>query len=120
MEQVVTNLVGNAVEAVGSRGKVRVETRPRAGGVVLVVGDNGPGIPPEVQPRVFEPFFTTKKRGNGLGLAICRQIVVSHGGTIEFASSPGKGTVFTVELPAAACGCSEPCNHPAAAFYPSI
>jgi signal transduction histidine kinase len=114
MEQVVANLVGNAVEAVGARGNVRVATKPHQGGAALIVRDDGPGIPPEQQARIFEPFFTTKKKGNGLGLAICRQIVVSHGGEISFQSAPGKGTTFEVTLPPArgAAGAGE--------FFPTI
>jgi len=93
--------VDNAVEALGEKGRVRVETRAHEGGAALTVSDDGPGIPPEVQARLFEPFFTTKKKGNGLGLAICRQIVVSHGGEISFESEPGRGASFTVKLPGA-------------------
>jgi len=112
LADVVTNLIQNAVEAVGAGGQVWVETRPYEGGAALVVRDTGPGIPPDQQKRIFEPFFTTKKHGNGLGLAICRQIVRSHGGEIRFTSEPGRGTTFTVTLPAAPCGCTEPCGHP--------
>jgi len=99
MEQVVTNLVGNALEAVGPGGHVRVETGEQRGGAQLTVRDDGPGIPPEVRARLFEPFFTTKQKGNGLGLAISRQIVADHGGAIEFHSSPDQGATFTVALP---------------------
>ena len=120
MEDVITNLVGNAVEAVGPRGRVQVETRAHEGGAALVVRDSGPGIPPEQQKRIFEPFFTTKKKGNGLGLALCRQIVTAHGGTIAFESKPGLGTTFTVTLPPARAGAQEPSAHAAEAFSPSI
>ena len=61
--------------------------------------DSGTGIPPDVLPRIFEPFYTTKERGTGLGLATVHRIVESHGGAIEVASEPGRGTVFTVTLP---------------------
>jgi signal transduction histidine kinase len=65
------------------------------------VSDEGPGIPPEVLSHIFEPFFTTKEesRGTGLGLAIALGIVQQHGGNIEVASTPQKGTAFTVLLP---------------------
>ncbi|HOX06074.1 MAG TPA: ATP-binding protein [Planctomycetota bacterium] len=109
LTDVVTNLIQNAVEAVGENGQVWVETRPHQVGAMLVVRDTGPGISAEQQKRMFEPFFTTKKHGNGLGLAICRQIVRSHGGDIRFSSEPGKGTTFTVTLPAAGVG-TEPCR----------
>lgn len=67
--------------------------------VELRFEDSGTGIPPEVLPRIFEPFYTTKERGTGLGLATVHRIVESHGGAIEVASKPGRGTVFTVRLP---------------------
>jgi CheY-like chemotaxis protein len=65
------------------------------------VADNGPGIPAEVRDKIFEPFFTTKPvgKGTGLGLALCQSIVVDHGGTMEVASPPGRGAVFSMKLP---------------------
>ena len=81
-----------------------------AGGVRVQVVDTGPGIPAAVLPRIFQPFFTTRagtddaggRRGTGLGLSICKDIVEHHGGTIECRSVLGKGTTFTLRLPAAA------------------
>lgn len=69
--------------------------------VALDVIDTGHGIPPEVLPKLFRPFQTTKVNGNGLGLATTRKIVTAHGGTIDVQSEPGRGTKFTVRLPAA-------------------
>lgn len=69
--------------------------------VVLDVIDTGCGIPPEQMPRLFRPFHTTKASGHGLGLAISRKIVLAHGGTIDAQSEPGRGTKFTIRLPAA-------------------
>lgn len=104
LNQVWTNLIGNALDAMGGTGTLRVTTRPGAdGGVLVEIGDSGPGMPPEVAERAFDAFFTTKPvgQGTGLGLDIARRIVVErHGGTIEIESQPGD-TVFRVCLPAA-------------------
>lgn len=104
LNQVWTNLISNALDAMGGRGTLRVAVRPGAdGGVVVEIGDTGPGLPPEVAERAFEAFFTTKPvgQGTGLGLDIAQRIVVErHGGTIEIESQPGD-TVFRVCLPAA-------------------
>mgnify|MGYP001566209586 CR=1 FL=1 len=109
--QVVTNLLLNALEALGDRGTIRVRADvhdvddgglPRS--VALVVADDGPGIPAEIRDRIFNPFFTTKPKGSGLGLAIVRKIVDAHGGRIDVASAPGHGTPFTVTLPVGAPG----------------
>lgn len=99
-EQVILNLIRNALESMQYQGKLRLSTSPRRGGVAVQIQDNGPGIPEEIQERIFEPFFTTKKNGNGLGLAICLQIIQEHGGTLHLQSSPEEGTTFTIELPA--------------------
>jgi len=102
--QVVLNLVVNALEAMprhaDKRGHVHIEVRAgEPGQVLLIVQDDGPGIPPEVLPRIFDPFFSTKSNGGtGLGLAISRKIVEETGGTIAVESSPGKGTRFEVSF----------------------
>ncbi|MGH6693612.1 MAG: sensor histidine kinase, partial [Gammaproteobacteria bacterium] len=107
VQQVLINVVMNALAATPSRGQVRIIARPlTAGGragVELEVSDTGGGIPPEILPRVFEPFFTTKPpgQGTGLGLTICRDIVREHGGEIRVRSSGHEGTTVTVWLPAA-------------------
>jgi signal transduction histidine kinase len=101
LNQVWTNLIDNAVDAMGGEGTLRLAVALDGDEVVVEVGDTGPGIDPAVLHRVFEPFFTTKDvgRGTGLGLDISRRIVVNrHGGTIEVESSPGATTV-TVRLP---------------------
>jgi signal transduction histidine kinase/HAMP domain-containing protein len=102
LNQVWTNLIHNAVQALGGRGDIVIETGLDKEQVVISVEDNGPGIPPEVMPRIFEPFFTTKAKGEGtgLGLGIVKQIVDKHGGRIEVASQPGR-TRFSVRLPVA-------------------
>jgi two-component system, NtrC family, sensor kinase len=108
IEQVVVNLVTNAVKATppGRRGDILVRTGLGNPGMTRIeVIDHGVGIAPEIRDRIFEPFFTTRRvgagRGAGLGLAICHAIVTDHGGTITVESEVGKGSTFTVELPAA-------------------
>jgi signal transduction histidine kinase len=100
LNQVWTNLIHNAVQALGGRGEIVIETRLDGANVTVAVEDNGPGIAPEVMPRIFEPFFTTKPKGEGtgLGLGIVKQIVEKHAGLIEVVSKPGC-TRFTVRLP---------------------
>lgn len=101
LNQVWTNLIDNAIDAVNGSGKICVGTCREDDQVVVEIVDNGPGIPPEVQSRMFEPFFTTKGvgSGTGLGLIISNRIVGDrHGGEIEFESHPGE-TRFKVRLP---------------------
>ncbi len=100
LNQVWTNLIHNAVQALGGEGEIIIETRLDGDDVTISVEDNGPGIPPEVLPKIFEPFFTTKAKGEGtgLGLGIVKQIVEKHGGRIDVESQPGK-TRFTVRIP---------------------
>jgi PAS domain S-box-containing protein len=103
LEQVFTNLIRNAVHAVGERGRITVESGWRDGKVEVRVVDDGPGIDPAIRSRIFDPFFTTKPvgEGTGLGLAISYHIVRSHDGQIRAESDGARGAVFTVELPAA-------------------
>ncbi|HWE27095.1 MAG TPA: ATP-binding protein, partial [Polyangia bacterium] len=100
LNQVWTNLIHNAVQALGGRGDLLIETRVDGANVAVTVQDNGPGIPSEVMPHIFEPFFTTKPKGEGtgLGLGIVKQIVDKHGGKIDVTSAPGL-TRFTVRIP---------------------
>ncbi|WP_109474342.1 sensor histidine kinase [Ornithinimicrobium cavernae] len=104
LNQVWTNLIDNAIDAMDGTGKLRIATRAgEDGGVVVEIADTGPGMPPEVVERAFEAFYTTKPvgQGTGLGLDIARRIVVErHGGTIDIDSRPGD-TVLRVGLPAA-------------------
>ncbi|WP_425336053.1 sensor histidine kinase [Sinorhizobium numidicum] len=99
LEQVLINLLQNALEALGDGpdGVVRVDCAETAGGVTLTVADNGPGIPTEIRDELFTPFNTSKEEGLGLGLAISKEIVSDYGGTIEVDSGPS-GTTFTVHL----------------------
>jgi signal transduction histidine kinase len=101
LNQVWTNLIDNAIDAVDGSGKICVGTFVEDNQLVVEIVDNGKGIPPEIQSRIFEPFFTTKAvgSGTGLGLLISNRIVADrHGGEIEFESKPGE-TRFKVRLP---------------------
>ncbi len=101
LNQVWTNLIDNAVQAMGARGTLTLRTRVDGDSLVVEIGDDGPGIPEDVQPRVWEAFFTTKGpgEGSGLGLETARRIVERrHHGEIGFATGPD-GTTFTVRLP---------------------
>jgi signal transduction histidine kinase len=106
LQQVVLNLVLNALQATASGGRVAVRTLgdPSGEGAWLEVTDSGAGIPGEELEKIFDPFFTTKDpdQGTGLGLTICHGIVSEHGGTIEVESERGAGTTFRVRLPARA------------------
>ena len=102
LNQVWTNLIDNAIDAMHGKGELRVRTYREDACVVVEIGDNGPGISAEVQPHIFEPFFTTKGvgEGTGLGLDTVQRIVKKHRGTIQVSSKPGD-TRFQVWLPLA-------------------
>ena len=103
LNQVWTNLIDNAIDAMDGRGELVVRTAAEFGGVVVEVRDNGPGIPAEIRDRIFEPFFTTKQvgEGTGLGLDAVYRIVQQHRGQVQVESEPGR-TTFQVRLPFAA------------------
>jgi signal transduction histidine kinase len=101
LDQLWTNLVHNAVQAMGSTGTLTLRIRRSDDAhIAVTIGDDGPGIPDEVRARIFEPFFSTKAKGEGcgLGLSICKDIVDAHRGTIAVESRPGD-TTFLVRLP---------------------
>jgi signal transduction histidine kinase len=100
LNQIWTNLMANAIEAMHGKGELRVRTARELDRVLVEIGDNGPGIPPEVLPRIFEPFFTTKGvgEGTGLGLDTVGRIIRNHHGEIRVSSHPGD-TRFQVFLP---------------------
>ncbi|MGA9386225.1 MAG: ATP-binding protein [Candidatus Sulfotelmatobacter sp.] len=102
LNQVWTNIIDNAIDAMHGKGELRVRTYSDDGCAVVEITDNGPGIPEEVQPHIFEPFFTTKGvgEGTGLGLDTVQRIVKKHRGTIQVTSKPGE-TRFQVWLPLA-------------------
>jgi signal transduction histidine kinase len=102
LREVLTNLVFNAVDAMPAGGTLTLRTWSTAAGVFLTVGDTGLGMSPAVRQRVFEPFFTTKgEKGNGMGLSVAFGIVQGHNGVITVESEEGKGSTFTIRLPAA-------------------
>ncbi len=110
LTQILLNLIANACEAMAGDGELIIEAENlywREEGPVkpgpyvrLRIQDTGPGIPPEVLPRIFDPAFSSKGRGHGFGLAMVYSIVRAHGGSIEVESRPGEGTTFTLLLPA--------------------
>jgi len=113
LREVISNLLLNAAQAMNGKGQIDVRTERRDGRVDVAIVDGGPGIPPEVAPRVFDAFFTTKPSGGGtgLGLAISQQILIEHGGRLWFENNPDGGASFHAELPLVQA-CS-PANPPA-------
>ena len=117
LQQVINNLVLNAIEALGKGGDIRIGTShgpssmcENQEAVYLKVSDTGPGIPKHHQEDIFNPFFTTKPAGTGLGLSISHQIIKRQGGTFTFESNPEVGTTFVVEL--ASTGPRQEKSHP--------
>lgn len=109
MTQVLMNIVVNAIQAMPTGGILNIQTTASSGNAVLTIQDNGTGMEKATQKKAFLPFFTTKDigEGTGLGLAVVYGIVTSHGGSIDFDTEVGKGTTFTVRLPAAGHGSVE-------------
>ena len=105
LNQVWTNIIDNAIDAMKGKGKLRLHTYSEDGFVVVEIVDDGPGIPEEIRPRIFEPFFTTKKvgEGTGLGLDTVQRIVKKHQGSIQVESRPGQ-TCFQIWLPLSPSG----------------
>lgn len=100
-KQALLNLLLNAQQAMPDGGEITVQAGAEGDGVTLSVIDAGKGMTPEVAAKVFRPFFSTRPGGTGLGLATTRKIVEAHGGTIEVQSEVGRGSKFTLRLPAA-------------------
>ena len=101
LQQVLLNLIINAVQAMQGKGTLILETREEAGNVVMVVSDTGPGIEKKDIENIFNPFYTTKEpgKGTGLGLSIVYQIIYNMGGRINVDSRPGAGTSFAIQIP---------------------
>ncbi|MCZ2073798.1 MAG: hypothetical protein LC130_02200 [Bryobacterales bacterium] len=98
LEQVLINLLLNAIDASPPGQEVRISAGCEGDNLRIRVEDRGPGIPPDARDHIFDPYFTTKDAGTGLGLAMSREVVLRHGGTLEFDTGPD-GTVFTLAVP---------------------
>lgn len=99
IQQVILNLVKNAVQSIGKNGTVRIAIAPEGNMVRFTVSDTGPGVPEGRIARLFDPFSTTKTEGMGLGLPICRSIIEAHGGSIWYEAAPGGGAAFIFTIP---------------------
>ncbi len=113
IQQIILNLINNALDAMGTDGELRISVQRSDGGVTVRVSDSGPGIPKKDLARIFEPFFSTKSadgRHTGLGLAICQEMMRSLEGRIEVDSAIGKGTTFSLWFPLKTEGSLNPSN----------
>jgi len=99
LSQILINLLTNALKALPDQGRVELRATETGQTTIIELSDNGHGIPPELLPHIFERFYKGAQGGLGLGLAIVRELVTAHNGTIEVASEPGRGTTFTLRLP---------------------
>lgn len=97
--EVVSNLLRNAGEACGGKGHVEVAAEVTPIGIVIEVTDDGPGVPANLREEIFRPFRSSKDYGTGIGLAFCRKVIESHGGSISFVPKPGVGACIRIELP---------------------
>ena len=101
LEQVLINLVVNAIETVKDKEFPKIilsADQNTSGKTIVKIGDNGQGMPEELMDKIFIPFFTTKKNGSGIGLSLCKQIIMLHKGTIQVQSVEGKGTIFSMQF----------------------
>ncbi len=108
LQAAIANLLRNAKDATPAGGQILVSTVKDGKDVLVRVTDTGAGIPADVQPRVFEPYFSTKKTGTGLGLPTVCRVAEEHGGALTMESEVGKGTQFTLRLPARSPADAEP------------
>lgn len=98
IKQVVVNLIGNAMNAIGNNGTVSIDFQKKDNKTSIIISDTGPGIPIEIMPNLFKPFFTTSNSGTGLGLPISRKILNSHNGDLTVCNGK-QGAIFTITLP---------------------
>lgn len=98
MQHLLSNLLQNALSALGGSGQVTIRARHAGADLEISVSDTGPGVPPEIRETLFDPFVTTKVHGSGLGLAMARQVTEAHGGSIRYESSPSGGACFVIRL----------------------
>jgi len=101
LRRAFANLLRNAAEAMGGRGSIEIAVSRDGNGLAVTIADHGAGIPDDLRQRVFEPYFTTKNDGTGLGLALVRQTIEAHNGSITVAETPGGGATFSIVLSAA-------------------
>ena len=101
LRRAFANLLRNAAEAMGGRGSIEIAVSRDGNGLAVTIADHGAGIPDDLRQRVFEPYFTTKRDGTGLGLALVRQTIEAHNGSITVAETPGGGATFSIVLSAA-------------------
>src|SRR6266567_785190 len=101
LRRAFANLLRNAAEAMGGRGSIEIAVTRDGAGLAVTIADHGAGIPDDLRQRVFEPYFTTKNDGTGLGLALVRQTIEAHNGSITVAETPGGGATFSIVLTAA-------------------
>ena len=99
MQQVLANLLDNALDVTEAPAKVEAAAFEQDGALVFTVRDRGPGVPVEDRERIFEAFVTRKTKGTGLGLAVARRIVELHGGQLTVADAPERGAIFRAEIP---------------------
>jgi signal transduction histidine kinase len=99
LRRVLANLVRNAVQAMGPRGRIEVRARSEGDTACITLRDDGPGVPRDQRARIFEPLFSSRPRGTGLGLQICRQILGRHGGSIELVEDARPGAAFLLRIP---------------------
>ena len=99
LNQVLVNLVKNAMEATENGNHIIISTGSKDKQVWFSIQDDGKGMSPEVQEKIFHPFFTTKEKGTGLGLAVIHKIITDHNGTVDLETTPGEGSTFTIRLP---------------------
>jgi two-component system NtrC family sensor kinase len=101
LQQVILNLISNAIDAIGKDGTVSVKSRADDSRIRVIITDTGPGIPESMQKKIFDPFFTTKSagKGTGLGLWISYTIIEKAGGSLSLRSQAGEGAEFTITLP---------------------
>jgi two-component system OmpR family sensor kinase len=101
LRRAFSNLLRNAAEACKDRGELEIVTSPdNGGGICIEVRDHGPGVAPEQAHRIFDPYYTGKAGGTGLGLALVKQTIEMHGGTIALTNTPGGGATFQVRMKA--------------------
>jgi two-component system nitrogen regulation sensor histidine kinase GlnL len=98
LRRAFSNILRNAVEACGGLGEIEITARPEGAGARISIRDHGPGIPPELEGRIFDPYCTGKEGGTGLGLALAKQTVEHHGGSIAVERTPGGGATFLIGL----------------------